>query len=410
MRTQLLKLLSPIAAALALTACLSGGSSGSSSPSSGCESFENADRITDGGEAAGEAFSVELLAGCLEHPWALAFLPGGDEALVTERPGRLQRVSLSGDGVMTEIAGVPEVAAGGQGGLLDIALHPDFANQPYVYLTYAVSNSEGELTTELGRGRLEPGSDELTDFEVLFTATPFTDVRDGHFGSRIVIDGNDRLFMTVGDRRDPDSAQDLNGHHGKVLRLNLDGSIPADNPFTDNDGETMAIWSYGHRNTQGMAINPATTEIWIADHGPRAGDEVNILPVAPTTDSNYGWPEVSYGRTYGSDEPFAPDPSPGDGFIEPIYFWDEESFAPSGMSFYEGDAFPAWQDSVFIGSLVQENLTRLELSGDTIIDEQALLEEEGWRVRDVREGPDGFLYLLVDEADAPLVRLTPAVE
>lgn len=400
MPTKPLKLLSPIAAALALTACLSGGSSGSSSSSS--DSPDN--------DPNAVVFDIEILADGLEHPWALAFLPGGDEALVTERPGRLQRVSLSGDGVMTEIAGVPNVAAGNQGGLLDIALHPDFGNQPYVYLTYAVSNSEGELTTELGRGRLEPGSDELTDFGVLFTATPFTDVRDGHFGSRIVIDGNDRLFMTVGDRRDPDSAQDLTGHHGKVLRLNLGGSIPADNPFTDNDGETMAIWSYGHRNTQGMAINPATTAIWIADHGPRAGDEVNILPIAPTTDSNYGWPEVSYGRTYGSDEPFAPDPSDGDGFVSPIYFWDEESFAPSGMSFYQGDAFPAWQESVFIGSLVQENLTRLELSGDTVIDEQALLEDRGWRIRDVREGPDGLLYLLVDAPDAPLVRLTPAAE
>lgn len=401
--------------ALAVTALLAGclggsGSSGGSSggPSSGCDSFDNAERVTAGGETAGAAFSVELLAGCLEHPWGLAFLPGGDEALVTERPGRLQRVSLSGDGSMTEISGVPDVASGGQGGLLDVALHPDFGNQPYIYFTYAASDGDDGLTTRLGRARLEPGSDALTDVEVLFTATPFSDVRDGHFGSRIVIDGNDRIFITVGDRRTPDNAQDLDSHHGKVIRLTIDGEIPADNPFQDAANNPTAVWSYGHRNTQGMAINPATTEIWIADHGPRAGDEVSILPVAPTTDSNYGWPEVSFGRTYGSDEDFAPDPSEGDGFVSPIYWWADDSFAPSGMAFYSGDTFPQWQDSVFIGSLVQRNLTRLSLAGDTIVNEEALLEDRDWRVRDVREGPDGLLYLLVDDDDAPLARLIPA--
>ncbi len=337
-------------------------------------------------------FRVETVAEGLNQPWSLAFLPDGDR-LVTERGGRLLRLS---DGEARAIEGVPEVATVNQGGLLDVALHPDFADNGWIYLSYAAAG-DGGYATRLSRARLD--DDRLADFEVLFTAEPF--VRGGrHFGSRIVFrDGY--LFLTAGDRGRREHAQDLDKYHGKLIRLTLDGGIPPDNPFVDESGAGPGIYSYGHRNPQGMIMHPDTGDIWLHEHGPQGGDEVNrIRPGA-----NYGWPLATFGENYGGGR-FAPEP-PLAGTVSPVHHWTP-SIAPSGLAIYQGDAFPAWRGDLFAGALKLTHLARLELEDGEVVAEERLLDGAGMRIRDVRSGPDGYLYLLTDGSHGKLLRLVPA--
>ena len=338
-------------------------------------------------------FRAEVLLGGLSHPWAMAFLPDG-RLLVTERSGSLSLVDPD-DWSREAVAGVPPVDARNQGGLLDVALHPDFRDNRFVYLTWSGAGDGGNAT-HLGRGRLE--GDRLADFQVLFVATPFVESTK-HFGSRLVFDGQGHLFMTVGERGQRQRAQDLTDHNGAVLRLTPDGGVPAGNPFTGRPDARDAIWSYGHRNPQGAALHPGTGELWIHEHGPRGGDEVNI----PAAGLNYGWPVITYGREYYGPE-IGPDAKPG--MEQPVYQWTP-SIAPSGMAFYTGDAFPRWQGDLFVGALKFQMLVRLDLEGSRVVGETRLLEDAGWRIRDVRQGPDGLLYLLTDSGNGKLVRLAP---
>ena len=338
--------------------------------------------------------AVETAAEGLEHPWALAFLPDG-EALVTERPGRLLRIDPQ-TGERSVVTGTPRVDARGQGGLLDIELHPAFADNRLVYLTWA-GQCDGGNATHLGRGRLD--GERLAEFETLFVAEPC--VRSTkHFGSRIVFDDDGYLFMTTGDRGERDRAQDLGDHNGSVLRLNDDGSIPPDNPFTDRAGAQPAIYSFGHRNPQGAAIHPETGALWIHEHGPRGGDEINL----PEPGANFGWPETTYGREYWGPA-IGPDTLPGT--IPPIHHWTP-SIAPSGMAFYTSAAFPDWQGDLFVGALAQVHLAHLDLKGDRVVGEERLLTDRGRRIRAIEQGPDGGIYLLTDHVNGELLRLAPA--
>jgi glucose/arabinose dehydrogenase len=341
------------------------------------------------------AYQVEVLFEGLEHPWALAFLPDG-RLLVTERPGRLNLLDPRDDS-WQRIEGVPEVAAVGQGGLLDVALHPDFEDNGWVYLSYAARQDDG-LATRVGRGRLV--GDRLEDFQVLLRAEPALSSGQ-HFGSRLVFDRDGHLFITVGDHGERDSAQDLGTHMGTVIRLTDDGSVPADNPFVGDPAVRPEIYSYGHRNPQGMTLHPRTGVLWLHEHGPRGGDEINL----PRPGLNYGWPEVTFGNEYFGP-PIGLDP-PQPGFESPIHHWTP-SIAPSGMAFYDGDHFPAWRGDLFVGALVLRHLQRLRLSGDQVVEQEQLLADLQWRIRDVRNGPDGYLYVLQDASVAALIRLVPA--
>lgn len=342
-------------------------------------------------------FRLQTVADGFAHPWALAFLPDGG-ILVTERPGRLQRVAPA-SGESQRINGVPPVDARNQGGLLDVAVHPDFEDHPWVYLTWSGRGEEGNAT-HFGRGRLDNGA--LADFQTLFVATPYVDSTK-HFGSRITFDGDGHVLVTVGERGERDRAQDLGDHNGSIIRLHLDGRIPDDNPFVDRPNARDAIYSYGHRNPQGADHHPRTGRYWIHEHGPRGGDEINL----PEAGGNFGWPKQTYGREYYGLE-IAPDTRPD--VINPIHHWTP-SIAPSGMSFYDGDAFPHWQGDLFVGALAQTHLARLSLNGQKVTGQERLLDDRGWRIRDVVQGPgDDHLYVLVDAPNAPLLRLRPVTD
>jgi glucose/arabinose dehydrogenase len=343
---------------------------------------------------AGAEARTETLAQGLDHPWAMAFLPGG-ELLVTERSGQLLRLDPA-TGERRRLGGVPAVDARNQGGLLDVTLHPDFASNRWVYLTWSGACGPGNAT-HLGRGRLQ--GDRLADFETLFVATPCVDSTK-HFGSRIVFDRDGYLWVTVGERGQRERAQDLADHNGSVLRLNADGSVPPDNPFTERADARDAIYSYGHRNPQGMARHPDTGRIWLHEHGPRGGDEINL----PEAGANFGWPRQTYGREYYGPE-IAPDEVAG--IAGPIHQWTP-SIAPSGMAFYTGDRFPQWRGDLFVGALALTHLARLQLDGTEVVAEERLLADRGWRIRAVAQGPDEALYVLTDHANGRLVRVTPA--
>ena len=345
------------------------------------------------GPAPAAGFRTEVLADGLDHPWSLAFLPDGD-LLVTERSGALLRLDPD-SGERVRIAGVPRVDARNQGGLLDVALDPEFAANRRVYLTWSGRCGDGNAT-HFGRGRLE--GERLAGFRTLFVATPCVDSTK-HFGSRIVFDRAGHVFVTVGERGERDRAQDLNDHNGSVLRLYPDGSIPPDNPFVGRGEGRDAIYSYGHRNPQGAALHPGSGRLWIHEHGPRGGDEINI----PAPGANFGWPKTTYGREYWGPE-IGPDTLPGT--VQPIHHWTP-SIAPSGMDFYTGERFPHWRGNLFVGALALTHLARLELDGTRVVGEQRLLDDRGWRIRDVRTGPDGYLYLLTDADNGRLVRLVP---
>jgi len=333
----------------------------------------------------------------LEHPWGLAFLPDG-RALVTERPGRLRIVARDGT-VGPALDGVPAVDATGQGGLLGIALDPDFASNRLVYLSYAEPR-EGGNGTAVARGRL--GERGLTDVEVIFRQQPT--VRGGHhFGSRLVFARDGRLFVTLGERNSERArAQTLDSHIGKVVRIERDGGVPADNPFVGRAGALPEIWSYGHRNVQGAALHPGTGELWTNEHGPKGGDELNRTLAG----LNYGWPKVSYGVEYSgatiSESPTAP------GIEPPVHYW-VPSIATSGLLFYTGDRFPKWRGNAFVGGLKSKQLSRLEMDGNRVVHEEVLLRGVlDQRVRDVAQGPDGLIYLLTDEDNGRLLRIEPA--
>lgn len=339
-------------------------------------------------------FTVEVIADQLDHPWSVEFLPGGGY-LVTERPGHVSRVS--DDGTVVRLEGAPEVSGRGQGGMLDIRLDPEFGDNRRVFICYAGGGLLG-AGTELASATL--GDDRLEDLQVLFQAEP--KVFGGrHFGCRIAFDDDGRLYLALGDRGDRDTAQDLSVHHGSIMRLNRDGSIPHDNPFLGIEGARPEIFTYGNRNPQAMVRRPGSDDIWSVEHGPQGGDEVNIIRGG----NNYGWPVVSFGAEYGSGTPIG-EGAHKEGMTDPVYYWDP-SIAPSGMAFYEGDAFPAWNGSLLVGALKFRLLVRLTMDGDQVVAEERMLEDEIGRIRDVRVGPDGLVYLLTDADPGKLVRLVP---
>ncbi|GAB5534839.1 MAG: PQQ-dependent sugar dehydrogenase [Rubricoccaceae bacterium] len=338
--------------------------------------------------------AVMEVAGDLEHPWAMTFLPDG-RMLVTERPGRLRIVNA--DGTVSEpVAGTPEVRAARQGGLLDVALDPDFETNSYVYLSYSKPGPDGTAATALGRGVMQDGS--LTNWEDLFVQEPFVD-SGLHFGSRIAFSPDGHLFLSTGDRGAFDPAQDLGTHIGKMLRLNPDGSVPEDNPFVGQDGAQPEIWAYGLRNAQSLAFHPETGELWEAEFGPRGGDELNRIE--PQT--NYGWPLVSWGMHY--DGRPIPDPPARPELTDAVTYWTPV-ISPSGMAFYMGDVFPEWTGSLMISSLSRAGIVRVELTEGAVSHEETI--ELGARVREVEAGPDGHLYALTDESDGRLLRLDSA--
>ncbi len=350
-----------------------------------------------GAPAPAVASKVEIkeIARGLAFPWALAFLPDG-RMLVTERPGTMRFIAADG-ALSAPLAGVPDVYANGQGGLLDLALAPSFAQDATIFFSYAEAGEGGLAGTALAKARL--ADTRLENVEVLFRQEPKLS-QGGHFGSRIVFDGQGHLFLTLGENQQRPTAQKLDHLQGKIVRLNLDGSIPADNPFAGREGARPEIWSYGHRNSQGAALHPATGQLWMSEHGPRGGDEINL----PQPGANYGWPYATFGINY-SGEPIPESVGTQiEGAELPRYYF-ERSPALSGMAFYFDDRFPPWQGSLFLGGLASRDLIRLQLDGEKVVVEERLLGNLGARIRDVRTGPDGFLYVLTDEADGKLLRI-----
>jgi glucose/arabinose dehydrogenase len=343
---------------------------------------------------------VQTVVEGLSHPWGLAFLPDG-RMLVTERDGNLRLVG--GGRVSEPLDGVPEVDAGGQGGLLDVAIDPAFAQSRLVYLSYSEAGDGGN-STAVARGRLSEDGTGLTGVQVVFSQQPKLDSAM-HFGSRLVFDRQGHLFITLGERSKAqfrDQAQQLDSHLGKVIRIRPDGSVPEDNPFAGRRDARPEIWSYGHRNAQGAALNPDTGVLWVNEHGPRGGDEINI----PEAGKNYGWPIVSHGVNYDGS-PVGAGQREAPGMTGPIHHWTP-SIGVSGMAFYTADAMPGWRGDVFVGGLSIPKLVRLERDGDRITGSEDLLEDLALRIRQVVQGPDGALYLLTDESNGEILRVGPA--
>jgi aldose sugar dehydrogenase len=340
--------------------------------------------------------AINKLAGGLESPWGMAFLPDG-RLLVTEKPGRLRLIETDGENKVSDpIEGTPEVWANGQGGLLDVAVAPDFKASGYVYLSYAKPGSDGQATTALGRGKLV--DNRLEGFEDIFVQEPWID-GPNHFGNRIVFtqDGG-KLFLTLGERFQFDPAQDLATLLGKVVRLNPDGSVPEDNPFVGRDDARPEIWSYGHRNIEAAAIDPADGRLWIAEMGPLGGDELN----QPEAGRIFGWPVVSWGVNY--DGSSIPEPTTRPGFADAVKVWSPV-ISPSGMTFYTGEPFRAWQGMAVIGGLSAHDLVLVRIDGDRVTAEQRVPLPA--RIRAVEQGPDGLLYILIDRKDGALWRAEP---
>ncbi|HYE00099.1 MAG TPA: PQQ-dependent sugar dehydrogenase [Alphaproteobacteria bacterium] len=330
----------------------------------------------------------------LVNPWGLAFLPDG-RMLVTERPGRMRIVEADGR-LSPPLAGVPAVQARGQGGLLDVVLDPGFAQNRTLYFSFS-EPGEGGAGTAVARAVL--AQDRLEEVRVIFRQQPKV-ASDIHYGSRLVVAPDGKLFVTLGERGQRDRAQDLSAHFGKVVRINPDGTVPADNPFANRSDAKPEIWSYGHRNPQSAALNPETGALWTVEHGARGGDEVNI----PRAGLNYGWPVITYGKDYSGAAIGEGTAKPG--MEQPQHYWDP-SIAPSGMAFYTGDRFPAWKGDILVGSLKFGQLARLDLEGGRVVGEERLIEDFGDRVRDVRQGPDGLVYLVTDSPQGRIVRLEP---
>lgn len=343
-------------------------------------------------------FLLQTVTNGLEHPWSMVFLPD-DSILVTERQGHLRLIE-DGDLKETPIEGLPDIVAQGQGGLLDIALHPEFEVNRWVYFTYADTAESGDgLSTHLARAKFQQGplvGQTLTDTEVLFSAYP--GMSGGrHFGSRIVFDDDQYLYMTLGDRGTSSTAQDTLSHAGSTIRLHDDGSVPEDNPFVGDDGGLDELYTWGNRNAQGMAVHPETGEVWQHEHGPRGGDEINLIQ----SGLNYGWPEVTHGTHY--DGSTITEHTSMEGMEDPLVHWTP-SIAPSGMTFYTGEVFPEWTGDLFVGALAGQKVQRLRFDGTTLVEQEDLLETFNTRIRDIRTGPDGTLWLLTDEENGRLMR------
>lgn len=376
------------------------------------ESGDGADSTGEKTTAADEStaqspdFEVETVATGFRHPWGLAMLSDFG-LLVTERPGRLQLLDRS-TGERSAISGLPEVYASGQGGLLDVTHSP--GDEQLLYLTYAAKNESGKSSTHLARARLDRERKRLTDLDVLHAAEPFVE-SNAHYGSRVVFGPDGMVYMTVGDRHfknfGPDHvAQDPTNELGSTLRLTPDGSIPSDNPFVGDSTGHDAVYSYGHRNPQGLTVHPETGAIWESEHGEKDGDEINVIE----SGANYGWPVADHGCHYGTNDLIGDRPEDRPDLELPVYYWPCGSggFPPSGMTFYEGEAFPQWQGDLFVGSLGAQQLGHFSVSERTVSDPVPLLADRGWRIRDVTAAPEtGSLYVAIDNATAPIVRLVP---
>lgn len=358
-------------------------------------------------------YQIEQVYEDLNQPWGMTFLPESENfaLLVTEKPGRLLVIDPSNDRVHT-LEGLPGIAVIGQGGLLDVALHPEYSEgENWVYLTYSARNPDGRgYATHLGRARLNLDEHQLEDWELLYEAGPYSR-GNGHFGSRLAFDDQGYLYMTIGDRRERDAAQDLQSNWGKTLRFNADGSIPADNPFVDNSDALDAIFTYGHRNAQGMAWDAERGWLWQNEHGQQNGDEINIVN---QPGGNYGWPRATYGTEYRTGRTIGVLPPDDEGTVNPVYYWVEgqypdsrrEGFPPSGLAIYYGAEFPEWQGQLLMGNLRHQYLGRFEVEDGKPVREHEMLMGEGHRIRDVRVHPQtGQIYVLVDSSSAPLLRL-----
>lgn len=344
---------------------------------------------------------VSTVVDGLDHPWGLAFLPDG-RGLVTERKGQLRLIGTDFN-LSAPLDGIPAVDARGQGGLLDVAVDPDFTSNRHIYLSYSEPGPEGTNSTAVARAMLSADLRRLEDVAVIFRQQPKLP-STAHFGSRIVFDRSGNLFITLGDRSAAEfrtQAQDLNSHLGKVVRIRPDGSVPPDNPFVKRSGALPEIWSYGHRNMQGAALNPYSGDLWANEHGPRGGDEINI----PRPGQNYGWPVVSHGVNYNGT-PIGTGRKSAPGMIDPVFQWTPVIGA-SGMMFYTGDAFPEWRGSLFNGGLAARALVRLDLDGDKVLREERLFGSLSRRIRAVVQGPDGLIYMLTDESPGEVLRIRP---
>ena len=351
------------------------------------------------------AFEVVTAAQGLEAPWGLAFLPGG-KMLVTEKPGRLRVVAADGT-LSAPVAGLPPIATRGQGGLLDVALDPAFATNQLVYWSFSEAQEDMTNHTAVARGKFVDGAEpRMENAQVIYRQAPSMR-SNGHFGSRLVFGRDGTLFVTQGDRQveaGRQLVQKMDSLQGKIVRINPDGSIPKDNPFVGTAGARPEIWSLGHRNVQAAAINPATGELWEVEHGTRGGDELNIARKG----KNYGWPVIAYGIEY-QGKPITGGITAQDGMEQPAYYWDPV-IAPSGMMFYTADLFPAWKGSLFIGGLATTNLVRLDIKGDRVVSEERLLKDlqpKAERIRDVRQGPEGAIYVLTDNPQGRILKLVP---
>ena len=343
-----------------------------------------------------QAFRVATLTRGLENPWSIAFLPDG-RMLVTERAGRMRILDKHFNLEPKPIEGLPDIIARGQGGLFDVVLHPDYQKNGWIYWAYNAPG-KGGWGTALARGKLQ--GHRMTDVQVLFSMEPKT--RNGqHFGGRIVFDNAGMVYLMLGDRGEKDRAQDLNDHAGSVIRLHDDGRVPADNPFTGRSDAKAEKWTIGNRNIQGAALHPQTGALWTHEHGPQGGDEVNVM----RSGRNYGWPVITYGVNYGLGTKIG-EGQTKKGMEQPLHVW-VPSIAPSGMVFVQGQAFANWKGNVLIGALRDQTLVRLELKDEKVVREERLLKGQVGRIRDVRIGPDGLIYLLMDASEGALLRLEP---
>ncbi len=343
------------------------------------------------------SLTAEARVSGLDHPWGVTFLPEGN-AVVTERNGTLWLVDPQ-TGEKTAIEGAPAVRASGQGGLLDVVAHPDFADNRRLYFSYSERRGDGLTGTAIAHGTLTADAARLDGITQIFSMSLATDTTR-HFGSRIVFKGDGTLWFTIGDRGDRPRAQNPNDHAGSVLRIAEDGSIPADNPFADGRDGAREIWSFGHRNPQGAARHPETGDLWTVEHGARGGDEIN----RPEPGRNYGWPTISYGRHYHGGQIGVG--TAAEGLEQPVYYWDP-SIAPSGLAIVTGDLFPAWRGDMLVGALKDRLLVRLDMENGEVVGEERLFEDRFGRIRDVRMGPDGAIWLLTDESDGALIRIAP---